>query len=46
MRVFIPTVVLVHACHHGIVAMKTYARSYLWRPGTNKDIEEMVGELM
>lgn len=35
---------LVHAGHRGLVAMKACARSYLWWPGINKEIESCVAK--
>lgn len=31
----------LHACHQGIVRTKALARSYVWWPGLDKEVEEM-----
>jgi hypothetical protein len=49
-RVIVPTaarkrvVDMVHEAHPGIVRMKTFARSYVWWPKLDRDLENMVKE--
>lgn len=48
-RVFIPSELrphvlqVLHKAHSGIVQTKSVARSYVWWPGLNEDIELMIG---
>ena len=32
----------IHVSHHGILRTKSAARSYVWWPGLNKDVEKTV----